>query len=358
VIPRHQRLALALVASAGIAGCAPDSPTGPATSDVGPSYDRALAPRDSQARPSTAQVRSYWTPERMARAIPRDYVIDANGQIHRGGAAQALRGKPPREGSSSTDVTGASWTGDGEVLEATGRAYFSLDGIDYTCSGAILNESKGDRIVALTAGHCVFDEVTDAFATYFAFIPDYDAGTAFFTANGGCPAYPNQCWVARSLVATQRWADGTADEPNFDADYGLAVFEYEAAFDPSSGYLVTTSGAPNQTVTAFGYPAEKGYDGTDLVYCSGPTIADPYAPSTNWGLICNMAGGSSGGPWLDGTTTTTSGPVGTIVSLVSYGYLGGPYKKYLFGPRFGSLTQDAVQAALDIPSSDPQELVP
>jgi V8-like Glu-specific endopeptidase len=355
MIARHQGAALALVTLLGFAACAPDSPTGPAAPDVEPSLDRTAASRPNQVRPDNAQVRAYWTAERMARATPRDYVIDANGQVQRGSAAQRLRGRPPRDGSS--EVTGASWTGDGEVLEATGRAYFTLDGTDYTCSGAIVQDSDASRIVVLTAGHCVYDEVSDQFATYFAFIANYDARTAFFTAEGGCAAYPTECWVARSLVATEDWAAGDSQDVNWEADFGFAVFEETAGLDPSPGYQLVISGAAPDPVSAFGYPAEKGYDGTDLVYCSGATIADPYSPNTNWGLKCDMQGGSSGGPWLDGTVTTTSGPIGTIVSVVSYGYIGGRYKAYLFGPLFSNLTQSALAAALQLPASDAEELV-
>jgi hypothetical protein len=176
-------------------------------------------------------------------------------------------------------------------------------------------------------------------------------------ANGGCAAYPTQCWVARGLVATRRWAGGDADEANFDADYAFAVVDYnEAQFTPSPGYDLVTTGAPPDPVSAFGYPAEKGWDGTDLIYCYGSTtIADPYDPSTDWGFKCNMEGSSSGGAWRAGTATGTD--VGAIVSVISYGYLGGPYKKYLFGPFFGSLTQSTLTPATNLPPDETEKLV-
>jgi hypothetical protein len=104
----------------------------------------------------------------------------------------------------------------------------------------------------------------------------------------------------------------------------------------TGGYgLNTSSVANNEVKWAFGYPAAGKYHGKDLTYCTGSTVDDPYDVGT-WGMVCNMTGGSSGGPWIYGTTNPATYSGGTLLTSVnSYGYRG---LNYMFGPRFNAAT--------------------
>jgi len=96
-------------------------------------------------------------------------------------------------------------------------------------------------------------------------------------------------------------------------------------------------------IDAFGYPAGKPYTGSDLVYCAGNDhrLSDGLAQTTS--IRCNMTGGSSGGPWLEGFDATDQDPVGAVRSLTSYSYTSA--KGYLFGPIFDAYTAATHDAA-------------
>lgn len=308
-----------------------------------PVVAHAQAP-NGQGRPSDTDVREYWSAGRMDNAIPRDYYLNQRGQVERAPVPTAKPGGGG--GSTGSSSTGTSWTGDQSVAWATGRVYFTMSGTDYTCSGTVVSDNDSSRIVVLTAGHCAYDEGANAFATNWMFIPNYDLRDAFFVSNGGCATFVNRCWVANGLVAAQRWADGTASAPNFGSDFAFAFFtdsDELAGYNqhPNSYALTTPYAAAPTSVYAFGYPASGKYNGSDLVYCNGATIQDPYAASTDWGIACDMNGGSSGGGWL---ADFTSAP--HLVSVNSYRYQGGPYKNYMFGPLFNGETTALLTTAL------------
>lgn len=330
-----------------------------------------LWPRDAVAAPPTVdgasnvhgprdedEVRAYWTAERMRNAIPRDYVINDRGVVERGIPAVASKRPstptPTPTGTpepSATTVKGALYPNNTDpVAWAIGKAYFTMGSTNYVCSGTVVSEGVANRVVVLTAGHCVYDETKDGdagFGTNWMFIRNYDLGDAFFSANGGCATAPERCWVANALVVPQNWVDGSSNAVNWESDFAFAVFTDSAeedAFDVQPySYPVADATAPD-SVYAFGYPAAGKYDGTQLAYCAGSTISDPYQGATsftNWGLACDMTGGSSGGGW---TKTYPDAP--KLVGLNSYGYRGGPYKGYMFGPLFTADTQGLFSTAL------------
>ena len=60
-------------------------------------------------------------------------------------------------------------------------------------------------------------------------------------------------------------------------------------------------------------------------------------------MACNMTGGSSGGPWITGTTDPATYTAQTLLTSVnSYGYSG---LTYMFGPKFNQATQNVANAA-------------
>ncbi len=101
--------------------------------------------------------------------------------------------------------------------------------------------------------------------------------------------------------------------------------------------------APELAVHAFGFPQAAPYDGTTLAYCSGDTAPDPYGRTTQ-GLVCNMTGGSSGGPWYSSFNPTTGVGVGVAYSLNSY-----RYTNRMFGPRFGTEVAEVFNSVSTLP---------
>ncbi|MFM8310964.1 MAG: hypothetical protein ACKOAZ_03605, partial [Ilumatobacteraceae bacterium] len=70
-------------------------------------------PAEARQQTEHERIVAFWTNERVAKAVPRDFVLDpASGRI-------SLAGKPGGGGGGGGgggSVTGASWTKGGEVL--------------------------------------------------------------------------------------------------------------------------------------------------------------------------------------------------------------------------------------------------
>ena len=286
------------------------------------------------------RIVSYWTPARIAGAQWKGYVRDANGKFH------ADKGKPPSGGGGA--VTGASWTGNGAIEQRSGRIMFSTEGGDWICSGSVVNDgstSNGYSII-LTAGHCIYDGA-EGWSFNFMYIPDFDDAPTYT-----CGQTVHGCWTATRLAANTTFVNGGGFGTNqtVAVDYGFARVGLGGKTTPlreldlvTGGYSLNTASLANSVEKwAFGYPAEGRYKGKDLIYCKGQTINDPNGANT-WGVACNMNGGSSGGPWITGTTNPANYTVQTLATSVnSYGYSG---LNYMFGPKFNSTTQAVANAA-------------
>ena len=295
----------------------------------------ALLPGTVGARSATAAVKAedarvlaYWTPARIANAKSRDYVRNSAGRM-------VPFAKPG--GGSGGAVTGASWTLGGAIQNRSGRILFSSGGSDWICSGSVANDGSTSNGLStiLTAGHCVFDGA-DGWSYNFLYMPNFDAQPSY-----DCATRPLGCWRATQLAANTDFVNGGGFGTNATVrvDYAFAqvglrvggTTELDALY---GGYALKTSGVVNaDTQWAFGYPAEGRYKGKDFIYCKGSTINDPYGADTR-GVACNMNGGSSGGPWLWGTTAPADGS-GQLSSVNSYGYSG---LTYMFGPKFDGET--------------------
>jgi hypothetical protein len=226
-----------------------------------------------------------------------------------------------------------------------------MDGGDWTCSAAVVEDGTAGRSLVLTAAHCAYDEVNGAFATKWLFIPDYDSDGASSWYFGTAPCPQGKCWTASHLVTPQKWADNGSDK--WEEDYAFAVIEdgdnggsLEAWVSNDSGNGAghlpidfNNSYSDTTWITAFGYPASKKYSGADLVYCAGNdhVLNDSLSQTTS--IPCKMTGGASGGPWLEDFDATDQSPVGAVRSLTSYSYSSA--NGYLFGPIFDSYTEQA-----------------
>lgn len=302
------------------------------------------------ARAEHQRIIAYWTPERMASAIPRD--LSPAGSPVVPAAKGGIPGPPGGGGGGGggggdpTAVTGASWANGGAVDTQTGKVYFVVFPYAYVCSGAVATDTRSGYSLVLTAGHCVWDS-KKGFVTNWMFIPDFDAQPV----GGYPPACGNTaygCWTATALIVH----NGFASQKNFSSqatrfDWGFAVVgaggNDTVQLDTTVGsYAVQYAGVSSgNRLAAFGYPAAAPYDGTDLVYCAGNIFADSSNGNATWGMTCDMTGGASGGPWLTGLDETT-GTGGTLSSLNSYRYSGGDS---MYGPKFNSYTQATYNAA-------------
>ena len=171
------------------------------------------------------------------------------------------------------------------------------------------------------------------------FVPDYETGKTF-----ACDSTRFGCWTAQALITTTAWRDG-----DFNEDYAFAVLGaggrtgQALQLDTTVGTQAISFVLPQpRAIFAFGYPAARPYNGQRLAYCSGATIADTYGGSTDYGLACNMTGGSSGGPWF--ADFNAAAGVGTLTSVNSFKYRG--LSSYMWGPYFDAYGQQTYNTAL------------
>ena len=283
-----------------------------------------------------AKVVDYWTADRVANAVPREITLD---KLPAG--VNPMKGKPPGTGGGGGGNSGSPWTGGGAVVDTTGKVLFTMGGVDYVCSGSTVDDSSNSTSMILTAGHCLYDDAANAFATNWLFVPNYEASETF-----DCDAAIYGCWTADALVTTTAWAGS-----DFNHDYAFAIVGpggHSGEALQLDAVVGTQSIAFNQshpaTVHSFGYPHASPYDGQDLIYCDGLDVVDGWGGSTDFGLKCDMTGGSSGGPWFldfnEGSGT------GTLTSVNSFKYTAGKYKSYMFGPYLGSYAESTYNAAL------------
>lgn len=264
----------------------------------------------------------YWTADRMLAAIPGDVL--AGKALERGNRSS------PRlvEKGKSTEVKatqGKPTLAQSEApVKTVGKVFFTLAGANYVCSGNSV--SAKNKSTVSTAGHCV-NEGPGTFATNFVFVPAYENGTA-----------PYGKWTATSLYAPTQWSSGG----DMAYDTGFAVVGPNSSgqnlADVVGASGVAFSQARGLTYKSFGYPAASPFDGETLKSCTGTASDDPYNPQFNTqGIPCDMTGGSSGGPWFIGTSSS-----GVQNSINSYGY---DRSAVMYGPYWGSVIQQAYNSA-------------
>lgn len=302
----------------------------------------SAAPPDAGPPQDHASIIAHWTPDRIANAKPREVSPAGQPDVivpQKPGGGQG-GGKPG--GGSTSAVTGASWTGGGLVQRTVGKVLFTMAETDYVCSGTVVQDSRAAESMVLTAGHCVYDQ-TDGWATNWMFMPAFEDAPSPYNGTFNCTILTYGCWTASSLVTSMGWSTG-----DFNEDYGFAVVglggkNNTLLEDAVGAQAISFTSSRPTTVYAFGYPHASPYDGTDLVYCSGPTVADGWGGTTDTGLKCGMTGGSSGGGWFNPFDGGSG--AGTLVSVNSFKYAAGPYAKYMFGPLFDADTQNTYNAA-------------
>lgn len=272
------------------------------------------------AQPS-AEVREYWTEERMASARPGSDLL-AGVQAPNPLLDDLLGALSPTPRRGSADLVSNP---EQAPFRTHGKVFLTLDGVDYVCSATVVR-ARTKRLV-VSAGHCVFG--FGQFATNWMFIPGKDGADE-----------PYGRWIAGRLATTPQW------QASEDLRYDVGMATMRRRNGKRLQNVVGARGiAFNQgrdlRFRAFGYPAEAPFNGNQLYRCNSPAQGhDQGPPPQPTRIDCDMTGGSSGGGWVMGR--------GRVNSVISYGYecvitdllcqvLGGnPEEGKLFGPYFGA----------------------
>ncbi|MBV9444399.1 MAG: trypsin-like serine protease [Streptosporangiaceae bacterium] len=236
----------------------------------------------------------YWTRARMDGATSASAAAGGPGQFN------TAAGGP---GQFNT----AAWNRGGLVARTTGRVFFTLDGLDYSCSGSTVGGASPDLVV--TAGHCVSDGA-GGWAVNWTFIPGYHAGQM-----------PYGAFAAKTFFVSAGWTSGA--NPDDDIAFVAVRPSRVGSTVRTVGSVVGTQpiafGYRRASAWVFGYPAEAPYTGDQLDYCSGRLAPDPNG-TADAGMPCAMTEGDSGGPWLSDFDPRTG--TGVITGVTSFKYAG------------------------------------
>ncbi|SDZ01018.1 V8-like Glu-specific endopeptidase [Amycolatopsis xylanica] len=228
-----------------------------------------------------AAALAYWTPERMKRLGEQEWL-------------------PPAE------TVGKLW--DGALPAGVGRLFFHAEpgGYDESCSATVVPSATKD--VVLTAGHCLnggFDRWDNVIKHVdMVFVPGYGAGR-------------HKVFAARAFA----WSDtykGPTSAADDDGVIALDPLGGEHVADVAGVQQVSFERPPSPVATTMlGYPVSQLARGEKLVSCERPATLNTDSVSTVWETNCDLAGGSSGGPWLRDFDPATG--KGTIYGVTSRG---------------------------------------
>ena len=266
---------------------------------------------------SPREVREYWTPERMASAIPGDTLLGDAGLRIPDPLGLGI-GSSPSQRAQAEKVDNPQ----SKPFRTHGKVYFALGALNYVCSGTSVKSDTKSLVVS--AGHCMYSEA-DGYASNFMFAPARN--------NGGNPFGR---WTAKKLKTTSQWENNE----NESYDVGMATMAKrngKKLADVVGKRDIAFNKGRDLNFDVFGYPAEDPYDGETMYRCDSPAQGtDNSMPNPEPTRIdCPMTGGSSGGGWVIGGEK--------VNSVVSYGYecviplpiCNNPEEGKLFGPYFG-----------------------
>lgn len=194
-----------------------------------------------------------------------------------------------------------------------GRLIFKSGSREYEeCTASVVNSNN--QSVVLTAGHCVGS--AGSFYSDFAFAPGYygplcTGNLSSSAAYLACGTTPYGIWSARQVATTNQWLDNGDN----DLDFGFLVMKklngktiqraihggLDITFNPGRGQNWTSFGEPKAVMLhCQGQSSDfnGGSPGPDMMYMYAPGCA---------------VGGSSGGPWINGSNGAFYG-VGAVNS--------------------------------------------
>ena len=159
-------------------------------------------------------------------------------------------------------------------------AIFLNGGTLHACTGSVVHSAGGNLV--MTAAHCLTG------ASQITFVPGF-AGDAT----------PTNVWTADAVYLDPRWT--ASKDPH--ADYAIARVSGQGGGSVEShvGLALTlgTAPPPGSHVTVMGYPF--GVGGSPIACQASTAVTATGYPS----FACEgLVGGTSGGPWVRGTTMT------------------------------------------------------
>ncbi|MGW6016078.1 trypsin-like serine peptidase [Streptomyces sp. NPDC055210] len=286
---------------------------------------------------SNPPVPGFWTPGKMSNVTPSNMVMADESDIDTGVSdpeplpVTATAEKPP-------------YLDNAPVL---GKVFFETPDGPRVCSGTAVEDPRRPKRSSLvwTAGHCVHQGKNGTWYKNIVFVPSYNNDAIAEISKSGVDSQqiaPLGVWWADQAEVSQEWTQTGEETGGAGSAFDFAALHVRLPAEPQSsleeaiGYAIPVSfDAPAikeiATLKAWGYPAEKPFDGNLLFSCQDrPTrLAIDSDKPTLYRIGCTMNGGSSGGGWFIAASDGS-------LSLVSNTSIGPSDQKWLAGPRLGS----------------------
>jgi len=271
-------------------------------------------PRGYTREQYVKSIVDFWTPERMASAIPLQPIITKSYMIPFSGNNQ--NNEPERILTPSTYVRGVC----SKNPPAAGRAFFVFNTQTYVCSGSVVNAKNRDMVI--TAGHCVYNTTSKQYATNWIFVPGYNNDER-----------PDGTFVWRYIETNAEWRNKA------DYNYDVAVVlmnenEQKQHIQDAAGiaFGITLNAAKKVATNAFGFPMNMNNGETMSTCAAVSTNPTLFLMSSFKGLqiSCGMGGGASGGPWCQSYNSNTCTCQQVSVTSFSYALAQGK----IHGPHF------------------------
>jgi hypothetical protein len=315
---------------------------------------RAAAPHTVMhtAKVNAKAVLAYWTPARLRAAKSADVLV-AGSRPHVLPPTAKVPGKPGRvaggrargQGAAATPAirraspnafsypypydsfTPAQGLWRTYPYEVNGKLFFSNDGGNYVCSATSVASSSGtsNENEIWTAGHCAANtNGTHRWDSSAIFIPAYNGNVANFDPFG------EFVWTGAAITTTAWFSNSDLTEDEAAMQVGTSTTTGRTLGNSVGWDGFAWNYPVNQQFVAFGYPAASPYNGLNMVEDIGATAGQDGnisgANATRPIVIGNpMTGGSSGGAWNIGWTS--SGP-GYINGHNDYKYTNQPLAMY------------------------------
>lgn len=279
-------LALPATASQASTAESSDRQTTNSTSKAVPYASKSVDTSNARMK----SLREYWTPKRMANAVPADR-ITKQALKHQTAASKTRpeRVKPSTLADSvapSVPDTGARKRV--RKSKTIGKVFFrTRKGVNMVCSGAAVNSKRKNMV--MTAGHCVNGGRGKGWHKRWIFVPGYGPGRK--TRQG---LYP-----ATRLVSLKGWIKRS----NFNYDVAIALVKpgrgtKKKLVRKVGGYGLQTGRSYRRKLAAIGY-SQLGYKGDKQKSCRKKTHRRRGTRQLQ--MRCRvLTPGASGGPWVKG----------------------------------------------------------
>ncbi|MFJ8627307.1 trypsin-like serine peptidase [Kitasatospora sp. NPDC093550] len=275
----------------------------------------------------------YWSAARMDSAKPRptpEYSLTAPA------APGVERDAPPAAVPAEPQPHPY-----GQATAVVGRLFMTTPQGDAACSATVVSDptDPGRSNLVYTAAHCLHDGKGGGWLKNLVFVPGFnrDGRASHGKPYPDAQAAPYGRWTAVRALVSPTWLQESGVGARDQFDYGILRVRAESGSGASleetvGGSVPIWFNAPRDQITsaaAYGYPAERPADGTELDHCDSPVAPgrlsfDRTRPPM-YVIGCTMTAGSSGGGWFvtrDGKPNLIS--VGAIGDRNPAGYQAGP----------------------------------